>query len=144
MILHDGYSTTISFIEFPGIILLEKEVTPPGWDGGGAIDTTTMRNFLLRTRWPKALKTMTEVPIVAAYDPDVLDPNGSAEIVNVLQQIMLTFPDLSTIVFWGWVNDMKPNRHVEGEQPTLNATVIPSNMDTDGNEVLPLFTPGVA
>ncbi len=40
--LDDGYQTLIEFAENPAIKLWEKSVTPPGIDGGDAIDTTTM------------------------------------------------------------------------------------------------------
>ena len=53
MRIDDGHSTTISFADFPTVKFWEKEVTPPGVDGGGPNDTTTMRNVILRTMAPK-------------------------------------------------------------------------------------------
>jgi len=50
--IDDGFQTLVSFANYPDVLLWEKEVTPPGVDGGGANETTTMRNTAWRTRSP--------------------------------------------------------------------------------------------
>jgi len=137
-IMTDGYQTTIAFTsaqmdsqDFLLEVMEEKEVTPPGVEGGGANDATTMRNVTWRTMAPKMLKTLTQAPIVVAYDPEVY--NEMVAMINDNQQITVTFPDLSRLVFWGWINSFTPNANVEGEQPTANLLIIPSNMDGDNN-----------
>lgn len=136
-ILKDGFSTTIEMSGAPGILLHEKEVTPPGVDGGGEINTTTMRNNEWRTKAPKSLRDLTESPATCAYDPAVYDEIMSQLQVN--QEITVTFPDGSTLTYWGWLDKFVPNAHVEGEQPTAEVTFIPSNQDNSGVEQAPVY-----
>lgn len=135
--IDDGHSTLISFANAANIALWEKEVTPPGADGGGPNDTTTMRNIQWRTRSPKKLITLTESTGTCAYDPKVY-----TDIMNQLnknQQITVTFPNGATLVFWGWLNSFRPNANREGEQPTATYEVVPSNQNSVGAEVGPVF-----
>ena len=136
--MDDGFSTTITFADYPSVSLWEKEVTPPGVAGGGENDTTTMRNTTWRTKSPKQLKTLSECSFVAAYDPAVYDDIVS--MVNVNQQITVTFPDDTTLVFWGWLDEFTPARSVEGEQPTAEITIIPSNQNDSLAETAPVFS----
>jgi len=136
----DGHSTTIEFGDQPsgtgpGITFWEKEVTPPGLDGGGENDTTTMRNLVYRTRSPKKLITLTEMTILVSYDigfyDDILD------LLNNNQLITITFPDDTTLAFWGWLDKFIPNNFIEGEQPTATITIVPSNQNESGVETAP-------
>lgn len=138
--IDDGFPTTIAFAEAPAVKFYEKEVTPPGMEGGGANDITTMQNTTWRTRSPKQLKTLSECALVAAYDPEVY--NDIVAMMNVNQEITITFPDDSILVFWGWLDVFKPNRLVEGEQPTAEVTIIPSNLDAAGDEIAPVYETG--
>lgn len=141
--IDDGHPTTVTFSAgSSGVVLTalleEKEVTPPGVDGGGANDTSTMRNVTWRTKAPKSLRTLTDSSFVAAYDPAVID-----EIVamcNVNQSIIITFPDDSTITFWGWIDSFLPGAMVEGVQPTAEVTIVPSNQDASGAEIAPVYS----
>lgn len=135
MRIDDGHSTLVEFSAIPGIKVWEKEVTPPGVSGGGPTDTTTMRNSVWRTMSPKHLKTLTPLTFSAAYDPAVY-PQLIAN-VNVNQQITVTFADGATLTFWGWIDEAAPGAATEGEQPTMDITVQPSNQDNDGNEAEP-------
>lgn len=136
--IDDGFATLVEFAEDSNVQFWEKEVTPPGMDGGGENDTSTMRNTTWRTRAPKSLVTLTEGSMTAAYDPVVYDE--ILAMLNVNQQITITFPDDSTLVFWGWINEFTPNAAVEGEQPTAEVTIIPSNQNTSGVETPPVYT----
>jgi len=136
--MDDGFATLITFSEDSDVQLWEKEVTPPGVEGGGENDTTTMQNTAWRTRSPKQLKTLSNAELVAAYDPAVYDEIVS--MCNTNQQITVTFPDNSTLVFWGWIDMFTPNRIVEGEQPTANVTIVPSNQNDSGAEVAPVYS----
>lgn len=140
-LLKEGHPTLISFSLNPSVKFYEKTVTPPGYDGGGINDTTTMRNVEYRTRQPKVLKTLTEMSGTAAYDSDVMDPAEVLAMVNINQEITITYSDGAEFTFWGWLNEFKPNEVKEGEQPTANFTIIPSNQDNDGVEQAPSFTP---
>ena len=135
--IDDGFATLIAFSEDSDVQMWEKEVTPPGVSGGGENDTSTMRNTTWRTRSPKGLKTLSEASFVAAYDPAVYDE--IVAMVNVNQQITITFADNSTLVFWGWIDEFTPNSITEGEQPTAEVKLIPSNQDGSGVETAPVY-----
>ena len=130
----DGFSTKISI---GGVYLWEKEVTPPGIEGGGENDTTTMRNTTWRTKAPKRLKTLTPSKFTAAYDP--IAYNSILAVINVNSQIVVTFADNHTLTFWGWVDKFVPNAAKEGEQPTAEVEIIPSNQNNSGVEVAPVY-----
>lgn len=137
--LRDGFKTTITFAN--GISLYyETDVTPPGVEGGGANDTTTMRNTTWRTRQPKALRSLSNASFNAAYDPTILT-NILAQL-QVVQLITITFPDNSTWAFYGWLDEFKPGALKEGEQPTAMVTVIPSNQTSAFVETAPVITAG--
>ena len=140
--IDDGHPTTITFSALPsGEVALywEKEVTPPGLSGGGPNPTTTMRNVTWRTSAPKKLITMSAGSFVASYDPEVLDQMLS--MLNVNNLITVTYPDGSTYAFWGWLDEFTPNACVEGEQPTANVTIQPSNQNDSLVETAPVLTP---
>ena len=136
--IDDGHPTIISFADNPSIKLYQKEVTPPGIDGGGENDTTTMLNTVYRTKSPKSLISLTEASFTAAYDPAVYDE--IIAMINDNQLITVTFPDTSTLDFWGWLNEATPNQNVEGEQPTIEVTVIASNQNDSLVETAPVYT----
>jgi hypothetical protein len=135
--IDDGFATLIEFSAAPNVKFWEKDVTPPGADGGGANDTTTMRNVAYRTKAPKKLKTLTDMTLKVAYDPACYD-----DIITMLQDnqaITITFPDDSKLIFWGWIDKFVPDGLTEGTQPTASVTVIPSNQDESENEVAPHY-----
>lgn len=123
--LDDGFSTTIS-LTGANTTFWEKSVTPPGLDGGGSIDTTTMRNVNWRTFAPKSLVTMSEMSLTVAYDSSKI---ADISDLNINQLIVVTFPDTSTLTFWGFVNSFVPGELAEGEQPEAEITIIPTNRD---------------
>jgi hypothetical protein len=139
--IDDGHPTRV-YLSTEGsaivIEMYEKEVTPPGVSGGGANETTTMRNTLWRTNAPKQLITLTPCTFIGAYDPAVYDEIVSN--VNTNQDITIVFPDGSTLVFWGWIDEFIPGPIVEGVQPTAEITIIPSNQDGDGAEIAPVYS----
>lgn len=135
-ILTEGHPTIITFANYPSVAFEEKEVTPPGVDGGGANDTTTMRNTAWRTQAPKVLKTLSECSFTAAYDPAVYDTIVS--MVNENQLITVTFSDGQTVSFWGWLDTFVPARCTEGAQPEAEVTIQPSNQNASGEEVAPV------
>lgn len=136
--LDDGFATLIEFAEDPSIAFWEKTVTPPGIDGGGAIDTTTMRNTAWRTNAPKQLVTLTNSSLTVAYNPECYD--SVLAMVNVNQLITITFPDGSSVAFWGYINTFVPGELTEGEQPTAEVEIIPTNTDDSGAEIAPNYT----
>ncbi len=137
-ILNDGHSTIYTFANISNVNFLEKEVTPPGVDGGGENDITTMRNVRYRTRQSKKLLTLTESSVTVAYDPAIY--NDVNDQLQVNQLITITFPDLSKVDFFGWIDSFVPGTNVEGEQPTAELTIIPSNQDSNQDEIAPVYT----
>lgn len=136
--IDDGFSTTIDFDNDSSVQMWEKEVTPPGVSGGGENDTSTMRNTTWRTKWPKSLISLSESSFTAAYDPAVYDE--IIAMVNDNQEITITFPNSDTLVFWGWIDEFTPNASVEGEQPTAEVTIIPSNQNNSKIETAPIYS----
>lgn len=136
--LDDGYQTLVSFAADTDVLFYEKTVTPPGVDGGGEVDTTTMLNTDWRTKNPKALATLAPASMTVAYDPECY-PEIVA-LVNVNTLVTVTFPDGDTLAFWGWLNTFTPGELAEGEQPTADIEIIPSNQDAAGAEIAPVHS----
>lgn len=140
MFIDDGHPTRVTFSASSSAALLfyEREVTPPGVSAGGENDTTTMRNTQWRTKAPKQLFSLTPMTEVAKYDPAIYDEMVS--MIGVNQQVTITFPDESTLVFWGWVDEFTPNALTEGTMGTANVTIIPSNQNASQVETAPVYT----
>lgn len=139
--LDDGFSTIITFANIPTVKLFEKEITPPGISAGGPIDVTTMRNITWRTMSPRALKSLTAVSATVAFATNAIPVVQSQLAIN--QLITITFPDQSTLVFWGWIEEFTIGAMVEGEQPTATITITPGNVNNNDQEVAPVYTPPV-
>ncbi len=139
--IDDGHGIQYEFSANPDVNLWEKEVTPPGMDGGEPNNTTTMRNRAWETLAPQKLKTLTESGATVAYA--VASYSEFFDMINVNQEITITYPDGGTVQFWGYLQRFVPNAVVRGQQPTANIRVIPTNQDNDGNEVEPVITPAV-
>ncbi len=135
----DGYRTEVSILGTTNVSFWEKQVKPPGIDGGEAIDTTTMFNDAWRTKHPRSLKTLEPIQIMAAFDPDVY-----AQIfllINKNTSITVHLPDNSTISFYGAMIKFEPSEFKEGEEPTCAVTIVPTNWDpVNFLEVGPVFT----
>lgn len=136
--LDDGHPTLVTFAEDASVNFWEKSVTPPGMSGGGENDTTTMHNSVWRTKAPKKLITMTPLSFTASYDPVVYDEIQA--MVNVNQLITVTFPDASTLAFWGWIDEFTPGATEEGTAPTADVTIQPSNQNVALVETAPVYT----
>ena len=138
--MDDGHSTTIEFAseDSAGLKMYEKELSPPGIEGGGPNDTTTMRNSVYRTNAPKQLITLTDCTVKASYDAAIEDQ--LIALVNVNNLITITYPDGSTLAFWGWLNTWAPDPLVEGAQPEATITIHSSNQNASLVETAPVFT----
>lgn len=135
--LDDGFSTIITLENIPTIKLYEKDVTPPGYTAGGPIETTTMRNIAYRTSAPRQLKSLTQVTATVAYATVALQDIWAQ--IGVNQLITITFPDESTLEFYGWIEEFTAATHTEGEQPTATLTIQPGMRNNDGDEVAPVY-----
>jgi len=125
--LIDGHSTVISLANISSVKLFEKSVTPPGFDGGGAIDITDMRNTAWRTFAPKQLKTLQPLTTTVAYSTDAYEDVMDELLTN--QLITLTFPDTTTFAFYGYIESFVPDGFEEGNQPTATMTLQPTLRD---------------
>jgi len=125
--LWDGFFTLITFANDPDIGLWEKSTTPPGQDGGDAIDVTTFHNTTYRTKWPRSLVEITDGSFKAAYDPASWTQILAQ--INVRQEITVTFNDLSTEAFWGHLKSAIPDEHTDGGQPECTVTFVVDNID---------------
>lgn len=140
-LINDGFATTVEFSQAPsGFLLLIEEtgVTPFGIDGGDPIDTTSMRRTTWRTAQPRALKTLTPLQEVVKYDVACF-----AEIlamININQQVTLTYPDDKTLIAWGFIKSFTPQELREGGIGLATIVVIPTNQNDSGEEVAPSGT----
>jgi hypothetical protein len=136
----DGKGASISY---GGATLQEVSISPPAVVGGGSLDVTTHRNGSYRTKAPKKLKDLGEVSFTAIYDPAEYNTTGIGK-VNVNQSITVTFPDTSTLVFYGYIDSFTPGELTPGELPTVEVTIVVTNQDgagtTGGSETAPVYT----
>lgn len=137
----DGYQSEITFQNQPAVQLWEKQIKPPGVDGGEKIDTSTLLNTAWRTASPRHLKTLSDMSCQFAYDPDVLPVIYG--LINQEQSITVLFPDGSTLAFWGFLQKFEPGELKEGEFPMAAGTVAVTNWDpTNRVEAGPVFSAG--
>ncbi len=129
--LRDGHSTLITLENDDTIEFWEKSVQPPGIDGGDPVDATTMHNTTWRVQRPRTLKTLTELSLTVAYDPQIYasGADGIQDQINSEQTITVTFPDASKVAFYGFVKSFTPTDNVEGEQPEAEIVIVPTNWD---------------
>jgi hypothetical protein len=138
-ILKDGFSTKITLTQAPAIVFWEKTVQPPGMDGGEPIEQTTMHNIAYRTMRSRALKTLTPHTTKAAWDPKLY--NQLVPAINREDVITITFPNTSTLCFYGYLQKVEFDQMEEGKQPECTVTLVPTNYDpVNFVEEAPVFT----
>jgi hypothetical protein len=136
--LGDGFRTLIVFNRNPSVELWEQTIQPPGMDGGEAVPTTTMLNFVWRTFHPRYLKTMTEMKVKCAYNPKIYV--DLLALINIVDSITVRFSNHDHVAFWGFLQKVEPEAIEEGKQPILTATIMPTNTDPNtGQEEEPVF-----
>src|SRR5688572_27171775 len=137
--LCDGYQTLVTPASDPNIEFWEKSVTPPGIDGGDPIDSTTMQNDEWRTMCPRRLKTLTESTLTAGYDPNLY--NSILALINIETTWTVTYPDGSTLAFYGFLKMFEPQELTEGGFPEATITIVPTNYDPVNDvEAAPVLT----
>jgi len=134
--LFDGYSTKITLALNDDIAFYEKSVTPPGLEGGDPIDTTTMHNVTWRTKAPRSLVELEAFTLTVGYDPILYTEILAA--INRRDTITVTFSDGSTIAFYGFVQNFKPNDCAEEAMPDASITIVPTNQTSAGIETAPV------
>lgn len=139
--MSDGFSTKITFAAKPNVALWERQVKPPGLDGGEPIDISTMFNVFWHTLHPRRLVKMADATTMVAYNPVVL--NELLSLLNVQTTITITFPDAATWCFYGFLQKFEPGDNKEGEFPEATVTVVPTNWDyVNKVEAGPVYTTG--
>jgi len=147
--LKDGFGIQITFgtgksgVDHSGIVLFldPTSITPPGLDGGDAIDTTTHSNTAYRTKHQRSLKEITDGSCTVVYDPDAWASIVAAINDNVL--ITFTFPDGSSVSVYGYLKSFIPNEYVEGEQATAECVIVVTNWNHNtGAEYGPVYVEG--
>lgn len=137
--MRDGYSSFITFATDSNVTFWEKGVQPPGLDGGDSIEASTMHNSAWRTFGTPALITLTDATSRVAYDAGVFDE--IVALVNVETTITITFPDGSTLAFYGRLKIFAPDEMVEGTQPEAAVTITSTNWDpVNDTEEEPVYT----
>ena len=125
--LRDGFGTMITFGDDSDISVWEKATTPPGVDGGDPVDTTTFHNTAYRTKWPRQLKEHTDISMRVAYAGEVRTQIEA--LVNVNDEITVTYPDGTTDAFWGYLRSFTPQECADGSQPEADIVVVVTNTD---------------
>lgn len=143
IILKDGFRSLFTINDVPAIEFYEKELAPPGVDGGDPIPITTMHNVTWRTMVPRALKTLTPFTITAGYDPIVFSVSAGklTSLINVPTTGTFRWADGSTLAFYCFVQKFDPQQVKEGEMPEIQITICPTNYDfTNKVEAGPVLT----
>ena len=136
--LDNGHKTLVDFSADHDASVWEIGITPPGIDGGEAIDTTTQHNDEYFSMAPRTLKRMTPFSMTCAYDPVIY--STLVAIINVEQTITIHYPDTSKLAFYGFLQSAIPGELAEGVRPTMTLTVTPTNADpTTGAEEDPVL-----
>ena len=138
--LKDGFSTKISFSANTTVVFYEKDVKPPGMDGGPEIDNTTMLNTSVTTKRAQALINYESIQTKVAYHPSVYGAGQVLSLINQEGSVTVQFPDGATLTFYGYLQKFEPSPLVKGSQPEAEITIVVTNWDPVNNvEVAPVY-----
>lgn len=136
----DGFKALLTIALAPNFEFWETSITPPGYDGGDAVDTTTQHNNTVRTKAPRDLIDMPDMTSVGLFNPSIY--TSIRAIINKPTTVTITWPDTSTLAFYGFVRVFAPGDLTEGGRMEGTITVTVTNQDpTTGAEELPVYTP---
>jgi len=113
--LTDGHATRVKLVT-GNIVFYEKSVTPGGTEGGDPIDITTNDNTSQKSQAPRSITSPTSTSATVSYDK--ADKVAAEARINVLDTVLVTYPDDTTNIRAGWLRSFIPNEMSEGEQPT--------------------------
>jgi hypothetical protein len=136
----DGHKCLITFALNPAIEFWEKSVTPPGLEGGDAIETTTQHNNTVHTKGPRKLINVTDASATVTWNPVLY--NSIKALINKVTTVTILFPDLATLAAYGFLRNFAPGAETEGNNPEATITVTFTNQDpVTTTEELPVYTP---
>jgi hypothetical protein len=134
----DGFKALITIALDPDIEFWETSITPPGYDGGDPVDTTTQHNNTVRTKAPRDLIDMTDMTSVGLFNPTIY--TSIRAVINKPTTITILWPDLSTLAFYGFVRVFAPGDLTEGGRMEGTITITITNQDpATGAEELPVY-----
>lgn len=137
--IENGHPTVITLANDPDMAYWETDVTPPGVDGGDANDLTNMHNVEWRTFAPRTLKTLTEAGCTVQVAPDTY--GLTITVINDPTTVTIHMPGGATLAFYGYARSLTWNPWVEGEPPTGQFAIQPTNRDpSDDTEQDPVIT----
>ncbi len=137
--LKEGMHTKYAFASDPDISFWEKTTKPPTIDGGEAIDQTTQHNVTAKVQRSRVLLNYTPITFKATYDPAVITQIRA--LCNVEGAITESFPDGSTLDYFGFLQKAEFDELAEGVLPECTITIVPTNWDPVNNvESLPVLT----
>lgn len=134
--LMDGFPTIIGF-SLGSYHLYERTLDPIGYSMGGAIGVETMRNEAFRTQSPKSLVSVLAAGVKTAYLPTEIPL-----IINDIgenQTIAIVWPTGTSVTFWGWIEEFKPETLEEGKFPLADVKIEVSNLNNSGVETGPVW-----
>ena len=104
------------------------EITPPAWDGGDAIDITTLGNTEFRTKMAQTLKDVGECSFTVHYDPSVF----AAAPINKNGTVVITIPNWGSLTFKGYLRSLTPQALVVGDAARMDGTIVVTNTTISG------------
>jgi hypothetical protein len=136
--MQDGFSIKVALEDNATISLWEVSVKPPSMGVGDKIDHTTQHNTLYRTAVLRQLIEVGQVTGDCAYDPNIYTQITS--VLGVRGGVTVTFPDGTTLDFWGGLTLFDPQPMSEGNPPRANFTIEVCNLDDAHAEAGPVLT----
>lgn len=130
----DALSTTLVI----GSAALEKlTLKGLGLSGGDPLDATHLGNVAYMTKKPNSLIEISEITGTAHYNP----ANLAAIIaeINKNQSLVMNFPGVGTITFWGYLQAFEPDEGEVGTVWNASFTVQVTNLNDSEVETGPVF-----
>ncbi len=116
----DGFSTKVTFASQTTLSVWERDVKPPGGDGGELIDITTMHNTKYKTKYPRTIVDISDGTMVCGIDPSALSTLDA--LVNRPDTVTVTYPDGSTAAYYAALIKYDPSEFKIGEFPLFTLT----------------------
>jgi len=140
IMLDEGFSAKLAVENILTMSLWELTTGAPAIEGGDPIPQSTMHNTTWHTQLPPTLKKLEPFTLTCGYDPNVL-----SQIIaqcNVNQTLTVSWPDGSTLAFFGWIRKFEAADQSEGTLPEGTLTLEVSNSDpaNAGTEAGPVYT----